>query len=150
MPCHFIKASYATGLDRLETTSSVVQSNHTEVWSTGGTLVCIMPIHSVSMLLQLETGSISRGNGYFQPAMGTDEGLCEPSMVPDVQGSHTSEESPGSDNFHSSSIDRPTLVLCSAGDAMQLPSTATPLTKFIPTDVRHKTDRPTTSTGRMA
>ena len=48
----------------------------------------------------------------------SDEGLCEPSMVPDSQGSYTSEETSGSDNLHSSSIEGPTLVSCSAGDAV--------------------------------
>ena len=82
--------------------------------------------------------------------MGTAERLCEPSMVSDLQGSHTSEEPPGSDNSHSSSMEGPTLVPCSAGDALRLPSTATPLTEFIPAGVRHDTDGPITSTGRMA
>ena len=39
-------------------------------------------------------------------------------MVPDFQGSHTSEEPPGSDNSHSSNMEGPTLVPCSAEDAI--------------------------------
>ena len=54
---------------------------------------------------------------------------------------------PGSDNSHSSSMEGPTLVPCSAGNALRLSSTATPLTESIPADVRHETDEPTTSTG---
>ena len=82
--------------------------------------------------------------------MGTAKGLCKPFMVPDFQGSHTSEEPPGSDNSHSSSMKGLTLVPCSTGDATQLPSTTTPFTKSIPAGVRHETDEPTTSTGCMA
>ena len=82
--------------------------------------------------------------------MGTAQRLCKPSMVPDLQGSHTNEEPPGSDNSHSCSMEGPTLVPCSAGDAIQLPSTATPLTESIPAGVRHETDGPTTSTCHMA
>ena len=62
-------------LDRLETASSLVQNDQSEVGSTGGRLVRITPVHSASMLLQLETRSISRGNRCLQPAMGTAEGL---------------------------------------------------------------------------
>ena len=108
-----------------------------------------MPVHSASVLLQLETGSISGGNRCLQPAMGTAEGLCKPSMVPDLQGSHKSEEPPGSDNSHTSSMEGPTLVPCSAGNAIRLPSTATLLTKSIPAGVRHETNGPITSTGRV-
>ena len=82
--------------------------------------------------------------------MGTAEGLCEAFMVSDFQSSHTSEEPPGSDNPHSSSMEGPTLVPSSARDATRLPSTATFLTKSIPAGVRHETDGPTTSTGHMA
>ena len=69
--------------------------------------------------------------------MGTAEELCEPSMVSGLQGCHTSEEPPGSHNSHSSSMEGPTLVLCSTGDAIRLPSTAIPLTESIPAGVRH-------------
>ena len=72
--------------------------------------------------------------------MGTTEGLCKPPMVLDFQGSHTSKEPPGSDNSHSSSMEGQTLVPCSARDAIQLPLTATLLTKSIPAGVRHETD----------
>ena len=109
-----------------------------------------MPVHSASTLLQLETGPIGGGNRCLQPAMGTAEGLCEPSMVPNFQGSHTSEEPPGSDNSHSSSMEGSTLVPCSAGDAIRLPSTVTPLTKPVPADVRHESDGPITVTSRMS
>ena len=57
-------------------------------------------------------------------------------MVPDFRGSHTSEESLGSDYCDSSIMEEPTLVPCSAGDAIQLPSTVTLLIEPIPTDVR--------------
>ena len=57
-------------------------------------------------------------------------------MVPDFHGSHKSEESLGSDYCHSSSMEGPTLVPCSAGDAIRLPSTVTLLIESIPTDVR--------------
>ena len=39
-------------------------------------------------------------------------------MVPDFHGAHKSEESLGSDYCHSSSMEGPTLVPCSAGDAI--------------------------------
>ena len=39
---------------------------------------------------------------------------------------------------------------CSAGDAIRLPSTVTPLIKPVPADVRHESDGPTTSIGCMA
>ena len=71
-------------------------------------------------------------------------------MVPDLQGFHTSEEPLGSDNSHSSSMEGSTLVPCSAGNAIQLPSTATLFTESIPAGVRHETDGPITSTGCMA
>ena len=48
------------------------------------------------------------------------------------------------------SMEGPTLVPCSAGDAIRLPSMTTSLTKSIPEGVRHETDGPTTSTGHMA
>ena len=118
--------------------------------SAGGRLVHITPVHSAPTLLQLKTGPIGRGNRCLQPAMEIAEGLCEPSMVPDFQGSHTSEEPPGSDNSHSFSMEGSTLVPCSAGDAIRLPSTVTPLTKPVPADVRHESDGPTTATGHMA
>ena len=79
--------------------------------------------------------------------MGTAEGLCEPFMVPDFQGSHTSEEPPGSD---SSSTKGSTLVPCSTGNTIQLPLTVTLLTEPVPADGRHESDGPTTATGRMA
>ena len=101
-------------------------------------------------LLQLETGSISRGNRCLQPVMGTAERLCESSMVPDLQGTTQVKKLPGSNNSHSSSMEGPTLVPCSAGNALLLPSTATPLTESITAGVRHETDGPTTSTGHMA
>ena len=50
--------------------------------------------------------------------MGTAEGLCKPSMVPDFQGSHSGEEQPGSYNSHSSGMEGPILVPCSAADAI--------------------------------
>ena len=83
--------------------------------STGGRVVCITHVHLASTLLQLETRSISRGNRCLQPAMRTAESSCELSLVPNLQGSHTSEEPSGSDNSHSSSMDGLTLVPYSAG-----------------------------------
>ena len=72
--------------------------------------------------------------------MGTDEGLCEPFMVPDTQSSYTSEEPSGSDNLYSSSMEGSTLVLCSFGDAVRLPLTTTLLTESVPVDIRPESD----------
>ena len=55
--------------DRLEATSSVVQSDQSDVGSTGGGLVRVMPVHSASTLLQLETGPIGKSNRCLQPTM---------------------------------------------------------------------------------
>ena len=77
--------------------------------------------------------------------MGTAEVLCEPSMVPDFQGSYTSEELPGSDNSHSFSVEGPNTVPCSAGDAI-------PVTLPRPdlADVKHESYGPANPTDHMA
>ena len=81
--------------------------------------------------------------------MGTAEVFCEPSLVPDFQGSYTSEEPPGSDNSRSFSVEGPTTVPCSAGDAIQ---PVTLLTDPRPdlADVKHESYGPANPTDHMA
>ena len=81
--------------------------------------------------------------------MGTAEVLCEPSMVPDFQGSYTSEEPLGSDNSHSFSVEGPTTVPCSAGNAIQ-PVTLLTDPRPVLADVKHQSYGPATPTDHMA
>ena len=89
----------------------LLEIDHTVSWGTMATC-SLLDIHwnrlSEWGSCQSETRLIGRGSRCLQPPMGTAEVLCEPSMVPDFQGSYTSEEPPGSDNSHNFSVEGPT------------------------------------------
>ena len=80
------------GSNRLEAQPSIIQSNRSEPGSFGSGPVCFPSVDSTSSVFQLETRPNGRGNRCLQPTVGEPEWLCESSMVPDRQGSVTSEE----------------------------------------------------------
>ena len=139
------------GSNRLEATPPNIQSDQPEVGSSGSGPVCNSPVNPAPTVLQLEAGPASRSNRCLQPAVGSSEGLCEPTMVPDCQGSLTSEEPTGPVNPRSSSMERSTLVPSSAGNAIRLSPTTSSLTEPVPVaPVGQGSDGSSTPTGRMA
>ena len=139
------------GSNRLEATPPNIQSDQPEVGSSGSGPVCNSPVNPAPTVLQLEAGPASRSNRCLQPAVGSSEGLCEPTMVPDCQGSLTSEEPTGPVNPRSSSMERSTLVPSSAGNAIRLSPTTPSLTEPVPVaPVGQGSDGSSTPTGRMA
>jgi len=77
----------------------VIQENQSSVGPIGGGPICISPVKSAAMVLQLETGSISRGHRRLEPIVGSTERICESSMVSGWQSSFTSEEPECSGNL---------------------------------------------------
>ena len=138
------------GSNRLEAQSSTIQSNRSEPGSPGSKPVCFPPVDSTSSVFQLETRPNGRGNRCLQPTVGEPERLCESSMVPDRQGSVTSEEPTSSSDPGGSSLEGPTMVSSPAGDVVQLSAAASSVTEPIAVRAQRGPDGFSTPTSRVA
>ena len=138
------------GSNRLEAQSSTIQSNRSEPGSPGSGPVCFPSVYSTSSVFQLETRPNGRGNRCLQPAVGEPERLCESSMVPDRQGSVTSEEPTSSSDPSGSGLEGPTMVSSPAGDVVQLSATASLVTEPIAVRAQRGPDGFSTPTSRVA
>ena len=136
--------------DRLKTSSQAVQGNRPTVGPPGGGPVCISAIQSTSVLLQLETRSSGRSNRCIQPTVATIQRVCESPMVPDRQGSFSSEDPTGSGDPGGPSMEGPTLVPSPTGNALQLSSAASSPAEPISADLQCRSDGPSTPTSRLA
>ena len=138
------------GSDRLEATSSNIQSDQPEVGSPGSGPVCHTTVHPASTFFQLEAGPTGGGNRCLQPAMGTAEGLCKSPMVLDCQSPITSKEPSSPGNSCSSGLEGPTLVSSPAGNAIRLSTTDSSLTESAPVGIRHGSDGSSAPASRLA
>ena len=139
------------GLNRLEAQSSTIQSNRSEPGSPGSGPVCFPSVNSTSSVFQLETRPNGRGNRCLQPAVvGEPERLCESSIVPDRQGSVTSEEPTSSSDPGGSGLEGPTMVSSPAGDVVQLSATASSVTESIAVKAQRGPDGFSTPTSHVA
>ena len=116
--CSRCQVQVHDGQDRLEASSQVVPRDQPEVGTSRGGPVCILPVHTTTSLLQLETRPISRGDGCAHPAMGEVQGLCEPPMVPDRESPVTSAVTTSPSNLGGSGMEGPALVSNPAGNAV--------------------------------
>ena len=69
-----------------------------------------MPDEATSPLLQLETGSRSRGYGRFHAEMGNQSRVCQSAVVPDTSLPHQSEKRSGKDSANNTSVENSTVV----------------------------------------
>ena len=137
-------------INRLEVTPSDIRSNKTQVGSAGRGPVCNSHVHPTPTFLQLETRFISRGSRCLQSTMVSVKRLCKPSLVPNRQGLLTNKEPSGPRNICSSTMEGPTMVPSTAGNAVRLPPTTTSLTEPVSMKRQHRTYGYSTSSSHMA
>ena len=138
------------GSNRLEAQSSIIQSNRSEPGSPGSGPVCFPSVDSTSSVFQLETRPNGSGNRCLQPTVGEPKRLCKSSMVPDRQGSVTSEEPTGSSDPGGSGLEGPTLISSFAEDVIKLSAAASSVTEPIAVRAQHGPDGFSTPTSSVA
>ena len=104
----------------LEAVTNSFSEDQCHVGSTGGGSVCIMPVLSAELVLQLEARYTSRSNRCFSTGLGPSEGLCQPSLVSDRESSQASESPAGSGGSSGPSVEGSAMVSSSSGDALEL------------------------------
>ena len=148
--CGGCRVQNHAGSGRLETSFPDLQCNQSGVRSPGSGPVCISPVHPTPTVFQLEARSSGGGNRCLQPAVGTVQRVCKPSMVSDREGSQSSKKSTSSGGPGGPSMEGPTVVPSAAGVVTQLPTTASSVPGSVPVDIQQGSDGSSTSTGRVA
>ena len=83
--------------------------------SAGGRSVCFTPDKTTPMPLQLEAGSGGRGNRWFHAELGSNSGVCQPSMVSDTSLPDQTEKANSTNGADNTIVEDPTVVPLTTG-----------------------------------
>ena len=132
------------GSVRLEIGSTGIPEDQQCLRTTGSGSLCIPTDQSVPPLLQLAARSISRGHGCILPELGGNEGVCQPSLEPNISCISENTDSRSRPDSGGSNMEGTTMV-CSA--TVNVGGLATPAASTVSP---HLGINPhTTQTGRM-
>jgi len=137
---------------RLDAEPQDFLQDQSEMGPTGGGLVCIQADNSAAEIFQLETGSRSKSSGCLHPGLEqhTREGLCQPSMESGQQSTEQNETTTSHTGAGGSSMEKPTMVSHSTGDAGRLPSPPSSQGKSAHANTPNECASSTASTSRLA
>ena len=110
---------------RLEAGSQSVPENQSSFWPTGSGPVGLSTQSPITSILQLEVGPSIRGCGCISAGLEGSERICQSTLVSDRTCTQQDKSPGGSSDIGSPSVEGPSLVPSSSGDAERL-STAHP------------------------
>ena len=138
------------GQDRLKASPQVVLRNQSEVGFPESGLLCILPVHPTTSLLQLEVRPTGKGNGCVHPAMGEVQRLCKLPMVLGGQSPVASAVTASSSNSGGPCVEGPALVSSPAGDVIQLPTATSSHTEPVSVDMQCESNGSATLAGWLS
>ena len=107
------------GQVRLDVESKNLQQNPGAARATGSGPVCITPVNTTTQILQLETRPRSRSSECVCPGLAAPprEGLCQPPLVTDQQGTNSGASSESHNNPGGTGVENTSLVPQATGHA---------------------------------
>ena len=126
-----------SGLMRLDVESFSVPRYSTSAGTSGDRYVCISAYNSLTSVLQLAPRSGSGGDGCIHTELGSEQGLCQPTLVPNQPLPTPSVSAASKDGHGHTMVEHSTMVPSDPGNAGGLPQAPSQRTR--PSDSTNRT-----------